>query len=94
MEKTTDSESEQRRQLADALIADVVKHALTEELYAYPLTRKVLPQGDAAINADLREHLEIDGMLRDLEHAHKKQPDYERIVRKINGAFTKYRSAL
>jgi Hemerythrin HHE cation binding domain len=94
MEKTTDSESEQRRQLADTLIADMVKHALTEELYAYPLMRKVLPEGNAAINKDLREHLEIDNLLRDLEHAHKNQPDYEHIVRKINSAFTTHRSAL
>jgi hypothetical protein len=94
MEKTTDSESEQRRELADTLITDMVKHALTEELYAYPLMRKVLPQGDAAINADLREHLEIDGLLRDLEHAHDNQPDYEKIVRKIFSAFSKHRFAL
>jgi hemerythrin-like domain-containing protein len=94
MEKTTDAESEQRRQLAHTFITDMVKHALTEELYAYPLMRKVLSNGDAAINTDMQDHLEIDGLMRDLERAHESQPEYEKIVRKIFSAFSKHRFAL
>ncbi len=37
---------EHRRALADHVIAELVQHAVAEELYLYSMTRKALPDGD------------------------------------------------
>jgi hypothetical protein len=84
-------EHERRRQLAETFIVDMVKHGLTEELFAYPLMRKVLPKGNAAVDADMREHLHLDGLLRDLECAHEDEREYQGIVRKIYGLYKVHR---
>ncbi|MEU8231501.1 hemerythrin domain-containing protein [Actinoplanes sp. NPDC048967] len=64
---TTDPQ--QRRDLADTAISELVRHAVAEEMYVYPAMRKHLPDGDKAVEHDVEEHKEIERALKKLEGA-------------------------
>jgi hemerythrin superfamily protein len=63
------AEPEARRDLADALTAELIRHAVAEEMYVYPAMRTHLPDGDAAVEHDTAEHKELERTLKDLEGA-------------------------
>lgn len=58
---------EQRRDLTDILISEIVRHAVAEEMYVYPAMRKHLPDGDEAVEHDTGEHKEIERTMKELE---------------------------
>jgi hemerythrin superfamily protein len=62
---TTDPET--RRDLADMLITDLVRHAVAEEMYIYPAMKEHLPDGEAAVEHDTEEHKDIERTLKQLE---------------------------
>lgn len=45
-----------RRDFADTVISEVVRHAAAEEMYVYPAMREHLPDGEAAVAHDIDEH--------------------------------------
>ena len=51
---TTDAE--ERRDLADTIISELVRHSVAEEMYVYPAMRKYLPDGEQAVDHDTEEH--------------------------------------
>ncbi|MGH3914648.1 MAG: hemerythrin domain-containing protein [Pseudonocardiaceae bacterium] len=57
MASTTDSA--ERRELADTVISEVVRHSVTEEMYVYPAMREHLPNGDHAVEHDTQEHKQL-----------------------------------
>jgi hemerythrin superfamily protein/ribosome-associated toxin RatA of RatAB toxin-antitoxin module len=61
----TDASS--RRDLADVMISELVRHAVAEEMYVYPAMKQYLPDGDAAVEHDLAEHKELERTMKELE---------------------------
>jgi hemerythrin superfamily protein len=57
----------ERRDLADTLITELVRHSVAEEMYVYPAMRKHLTDGDAAVHHDLEEHKELEVLMKQLE---------------------------
>ena len=74
---------EQRRDLADTLIAELVRHAVAEEMYVYPAMRKHLPDGDAAVEHDTSEHKELEVTMKKLEAADTAEPAFDEAVRDL-----------
>jgi hemerythrin-like domain-containing protein len=62
---TTDVE--QRRDLADTVISEIVRHAVAEEMYVYPAMRDSLPDGDEEVKHDTEEHKELEVVMKALE---------------------------
>ena len=62
---TTDAEK--RRDLADTVISELVRHSVAEEMYVYPAMRKHLPDGDAAVEHDTTEHKQLEATMKQLE---------------------------
>ncbi|MEU4605637.1 hemerythrin domain-containing protein [Kribbella sp. NPDC023972] len=60
---------EQRRDLADQLIAELVRHSVAEEMYVYPAMRDHLPNGEEAVEHDIQEHKELERLMKQLEGA-------------------------
>jgi hemerythrin-like domain-containing protein len=56
-----------RRTLTDQLIVEVVRHAVAEECYLYPLVRERLPDGDRVADEALADHGRLERLLRRLE---------------------------
>jgi hemerythrin-like domain-containing protein len=57
----------ERREIADKLTAEVVRHSVAEEMYLYPAARKILPNGDQLIDEEIKEHAEAEQLLKDWE---------------------------
>ena len=58
------SDTEERRDIADMLTAEVIRHSVAEEMYLYPAARKVLPNGDALVDEEIEEHSEAEEQLK------------------------------
>ena len=61
------SDADQRRDLADALIAEVMRHAVAEEMYVYPAVEERVPNGTEAVEHDKEEHQEIVEVMKQIE---------------------------
>jgi hemerythrin-like domain-containing protein len=61
--------AEERRDLADTVISELVRHSVAEEMYVYPAMRRHLPNGEEAVEHDIKEHKEIESTLKKLEGA-------------------------
>ncbi|RKS77458.1 hemerythrin-like domain-containing protein [Motilibacter peucedani] len=60
-------DGEEKRDLTDTLIAELVRHAVAEEMYVYPAMKKHLPDGAEAVEHDTKEHKELEATMKKLE---------------------------
>ena len=58
---------EERRDLTDTLIAELVRHAVAEEMYVYPAMRDHLPDGEQKVEHDTAEHKELEVTMKAME---------------------------
>jgi hemerythrin superfamily protein len=58
---------QRRRDLADHLTTELVRHSVAEELYLYPAARRALPDGDQVADHQIEEHADVERILKDLE---------------------------
>lgn len=65
LEQTVDPE--QRRDIIDTVTAEVMRHAVAEEMYVYPAIEERVPNGTAAVEHDKEEHEEIVQVMKQLE---------------------------
>jgi hemerythrin superfamily protein len=65
IKKTTDADA--RRDMADTVIAELVRHSVAEEMFVYPAMREHLPNGDEAVEHDTEEHKELERTMKELE---------------------------
>jgi hemerythrin superfamily protein len=78
---TTDAE--RRRDLADTLISELVRHAVAEEMYVYPAMRKHLPDGDKAVEHDTKEHKQLEATMKGLEAVDASSAEFAELVAKL-----------
>ncbi|MEV6269385.1 hemerythrin domain-containing protein [Kribbella sp. NPDC051936] len=75
--------ADERRDLADQLIAELVRHSVAEEMYVYPAMRDHLPDGDQAVEHDTQEHRELEKLMKQLEGADAGTTEFEDILRNL-----------
>jgi len=73
----------QRRDLADQLVAELVRHSVAEEMYVYPAMRDHLPNGEQAVDHDTQEHKELETLLKQLERADAEGAEFMEVLEKI-----------
>lgn len=73
-----------RRDLTDTLIAEVMRHAVAEEMYVYPAMEKHIPQGKEEADHDRDEHHEIVQVMKELEGTDADEPACMDGVRKLD----------
>jgi hemerythrin superfamily protein len=61
------SDSARRRDLADTVIAEVMRHAVAEEMYVYPAVQERVPNGAEIVAHDKEEHQEIVEVMKQIE---------------------------
>ncbi|WP_022870917.1 hemerythrin domain-containing protein [Yaniella halotolerans] len=59
--------AEHRRDTADTVIAEIVRHSVAEEMQVYPAMRQHLPNGAEEVEHDIEEHNELDEVMKRLE---------------------------
>ncbi|MFI6106336.1 hemerythrin domain-containing protein [Streptomyces sp. NPDC051310] len=56
-----------RRELADQLTMELIRHAVAEEEYLYPTVRRYVDGGDDLADKEIADHSEVERMLKELE---------------------------
>jgi hemerythrin superfamily protein len=77
------AEPQERRDLADTLTAELIRHAVGEEMYVYPAMRRHLPDGDAAVEHDTEEHKELERTLKQLEGADPADAGFDALITEL-----------
>jgi hemerythrin superfamily protein len=79
----TTQDPEQRRDLADTVISEIVRHAVAEEMYVYPAMREHLPNGDEEVEHDVEEHKELEQTMKELEGVDATDGRFDETLRKL-----------
>lgn len=77
------TDSTEKRDLADTVIAEVVRHAVAEEMYVYPAMRKHVPDGEEEVEHDIEEHKELEETMKQLEAADAGDSRFDELVRRM-----------
>ncbi len=72
-----------RRDLADAVTAELVRHSVAEEQYLYPAARQYLTDGDAVAEHEIAEHAEAEQIMKDLEPLSADDPRFGELCRRL-----------
>jgi hemerythrin superfamily protein len=75
--------AERRRQLADHVIAELVRHSVAEEMHMYPAARKALPDGDQLADHEIQEHSEAEEVMKELEGMDATDPRFDELLGKL-----------
>jgi iron-sulfur cluster repair protein YtfE (RIC family) len=72
-----------RRDLADTLISELVRHSVAEEMYVYPAMRKHLADGEQAVQHDVEEHKELEQTMKKLESVDAADPTFGSLLEQL-----------
>jgi hemerythrin superfamily protein len=75
----------QRRDLADTVIAEVMRHAVAEEMLVYPAIEEHVPNGKEEVEHDKKEHDEIVQLMKRMEDVDSSDPTFMELVRELEG---------
>ena len=82
-EITSAGSAERRRELADVVIGELVRHSVAEEMFVYPAMRRHLPDGDEAVQHDVGEHKELEKLMKQWENVDAASPDFDRVLAEL-----------
>jgi hemerythrin-like domain-containing protein len=77
------AEADQRRGLADTVIAEVMRHAVAEEMFVYPAIEKHLPNGAEEVEHDKKEHDELVQVMKRMEDVDASGAQFMDLVREM-----------
>ena len=79
----TSADGEQRRDLTDTIIAELVRHSVAEEMYVYPAMKEHLPDGEEAVEHDIQEHKELERTMKRLESVDAAGPEFDGLLSEL-----------
>lgn len=71
------------RDIADRVIAMLVKHSVAEEMYVYPVMEQYLENGKDEVEHDKSEHQELEELLKQLEGLQPEEDGFAQCVSRI-----------
>ena len=72
----------QRRDMADTVIAELMRHSVAEEMHVYPAMKDHLPDGESRVQHDIEEHQQLVEVMKELEDVDAADPAFlERLGR-------------
>lgn len=74
---------EHRRDLADTVTAELVRHSVAEEEYLYPAARRALSDGQQVAEHEISEHAEAERTMKELEGVAADDPRFDELCRKL-----------
>lgn len=77
------TEAEQRRDLADTAIAEIMRHSVAEEMFLYPVINERLPNGAADVEHDRQEHDELVQVMKQIEGAEASGEEFLSLVGRL-----------
>jgi hemerythrin superfamily protein len=82
-----------RRELADTLIAEIMRHAVGEEMFVYPAIKKHVPNGAAEVEHDKEEHQEIVLAMKQMEDVDASDPRFMEGVTRLRELLIEHASS-
>ncbi len=82
-----------RRELADTLIAEIMRHAVAEEMFVYPAIQKHVPNGAEEVAHDKEEHQEIVLAMKQMEDVEAADPRFMEGVRRLEALLIEHASS-
>jgi hypothetical protein len=79
-----------RRRVAEVVVAALSRHLSAEEQYLYPAVRRVVPDGDRLADRELAEDHELLVTLRRLDGARPKDPAFAEVARDVRAAVRRH----
>lgn len=76
-------DAEFRRNLADHVIAELVRHSVAEEQFMYPAVRKHLDGGEQLADKEIEEHAEAEKIMKQLESIDATDENFDRLLRQL-----------
>lgn len=77
------ADADRRRDLADTVIAEVMRHAVAEEMYVYPAIEEHVPDGAQEFAHDKQEHDELVQLMKRIEDVDASDPRFWELVREF-----------
>jgi hemerythrin superfamily protein len=77
------TDAEERRDLADTVISELVRHSVAEEMYVYPAMKKYLADGDEAVDHDVEEHKELEQTMKKLEAVDAQSSEFTELLAQL-----------
>ncbi|WP_405785081.1 hemerythrin domain-containing protein [Streptomyces sp. NBC_01378] len=75
--------AKQRRELADDLTVELVRHSVAEEEYLYPAVRRYVDGGDDLADKELEDHAGVERLLKDLEGREADDDQFNHLIAKL-----------
>ncbi|MEU9014493.1 hemerythrin domain-containing protein [Streptomyces sp. NPDC048479] len=79
IEKLPSGES-RRKQYADQVTMELVRHSVAEEAYLYPAVREHVPGGEALAEKELGDHAAAERTMKDLEGCAADDPRFDALI--------------
>ena len=79
----TTGDAADRRDMADTVITELVRHSVAEEMYVYPVIEDVFPDGKQVVQHDIEEHKELERTMKDLEGCAADDPRFPALVSEL-----------
>lgn len=78
-----DRAPEERQQIVEQVITELVRHSVAEEQHLYPTARTVLADGDTIADREIAEHAEVEQLLKRLENLTPTEVEFDSTVRQV-----------
>ncbi|SPF06251.1 hemerythrin domain-containing protein [Streptomyces sp. MA5143a] len=72
-----------RKEYADQVTIELIRHSVAEEAYLYPAVREHVPDGDAIADRELQDHAEAERLMKDLERCEADDPEFDRLITQL-----------
>ncbi len=79
------SDLQQRKDITERAIIELVRHSVGEEEYVYPVARTVIPDGQALVEREISEHADAEKMMNDLEGLDPDHPRFDPLMMQLVG---------
>ena len=77
------SDPQTRRDMADTVITELVRHSVAEEMYVYPVIEDLFPDGKEVVRHDIEEHKELERTMKELEGCAADDPRFPALVSEL-----------
>src|SRR4051794_6306136 len=74
---------EERQDMMEEVIAELVRHAIAEESYVYPAVEDRVPNGKAIADKERADHQEVEELLKQLEGEDPHEPSSRPTLNKL-----------
>lgn len=72
-----------RKECADQVTMELVRHSVAEEAYLYPAVRRHVPGGEALAEKELADHAAAERIMKELEGCEAGHPQFDVLMNKL-----------